>query len=170
MSKHLDVLQDVCVLTKGGWSPRALRHLLSSMVFSCTPPEHCIYRSLQLCSCTPTFMVHCIGQLKIINKVPLIPQASSKVQIPRNMCEELSTRPLCPRTLSRSKGQRRRKRGLQHGTHGCMDGVHPQMACAWAKISCTLAKVQAPHVATWICSCHLLSLLEGLLHLSLIHI
>lgn len=127
------MLQDVCVLTKGGWSPRAFRRLLSSMVFSCTPPEHCIYRSLQLGSCTPTFMVHCIGQLQILSKAPLIPQASSKVQLPRNTCEELSTRSLPPSMLSRSEGQRRRKGELQHGARGHMDGVHPQMARAWAK-------------------------------------
>lgn len=108
MSKHLDVLQHMCVLTKGSWSPRALKHLLSSMVFSCTPPEHCIYRSLQVCSYTDTFMAYCIGQLKTLSKAPLNPQASSKVQLPWCMSEELSTRPLSPSMLSKSKEQRRK--------------------------------------------------------------
>lgn len=115
-SKHLDVLQDLRVLTKAGWSPRALRHLFLSMVLSCTPPEDYTYRRLQQCSCTPAFMVHSIGQLKILSKVPLISQVTSKAQLPRNACEELSTRSLPPNMPSRSEEQRRRKGGLQNSS------------------------------------------------------
>lgn len=110
------MLQDLCVLTKAGWSPRALRHLSLSMVLFCTSPEDYTYRHLQQCSCTPAFMVHSIGQLKILSKVPLISQVTSKAQLPRNACEELSTRPLPPNMPSRSEEQRRRKGGPQNSS------------------------------------------------------
>lgn len=62
-------VEDVCVLTKGVWSSRALRHLLPSMFFSCTPPQHYIYKNLQVCSWTCALTVHCIGKLKILSKL-----------------------------------------------------------------------------------------------------
>lgn len=63
-----DCLEDVCVLTKGGWSSRALRHLLWSMFFSCHPPQHYIYTILQVCNWTCAFMVHCPGKVRILSK------------------------------------------------------------------------------------------------------
>lgn len=169
MSKHLVVPQDVRVLTKGGWGPRYLRYLLSSTVFSCTPPEHCIYRSLHLCSCTLTFKVHCTGQLNILSKVPLIPQASSKVQLLRNTCEELNTRLLPPSTFSRSKGRRRRREDFSTGPMGvqmmCIHGWHVHGQRSPVHLQRRKHRTYPlgfAHVTLPVA--HLLLLLEGLLH------